>query len=135
MTSKKTHTITPGGSGRTRHQRNNRLATGILIILIGLILFLRRLDLFSFSFQVWPLILIAVGLYLGWKHNFRSLASWCLILLGIVFLVPRFTLFGVLSVYLVTPTLLILVGLFIIFRSGNSGTMNTGPHDLSAKTR
>ena len=96
--------------------KNNRIAIGALVIIIGIILLAKRIGLFFFPFHVWPLILLAIGIYTGVKHNFRHFGSWVLIILGILFMIPRFFVFGVLSTHLVAPVLLIALGLYLIVR-------------------
>jgi predicted membrane protein len=127
------------GQGRTincRDNKNNRIAFGGLIILIGLIILTKRLGLFYFPFHVWPLVLIAIGIYSGVKHQFRNFGSWALIILGVFFMIPKFFFFGILSTHLVAPVMLILLGLFLILRPSrrhwrgyNSIVMSTTDED------
>ncbi len=95
---------------------NHRLAFGGLIILIGLIVLGRKLGLWILPFHMGPVILLAIGLYSGVKNNFRNFGSWVLILLGIMLMIPRFMIAGVMTTHLVGPLLLIVLGLWIIFK-------------------
>ncbi len=97
-------------------QKTDRIAFGVLVIGIGLILLLKKMDLLIYPVKLWPLILIAIGVYIGIKNSFRRTSSWALILIGVLFLIPRFWIYDVLSVHLVAPILLIALGLFLIFK-------------------
>jgi predicted membrane protein len=98
-----------------RHTRNKQIF-GIGIAILGVLLLLRTLDLFSFEFPVWPLILIAIGTLIGIKNRFRNHAWWILIAVGTANLIPQFEINGVESKHLVWPAALILGGLAVAFR-------------------
>lgn len=74
-----------------RSSEGGRIAGGLILVTVGAVLLLRNIGtvipgwLFS-----WPMILILVGIYSGFKHNFRN-NSW-LILIGVggFFLVNEF---------------------------------------------
>jgi predicted membrane protein len=100
---------------RQRH-RSNRIAAGVVIILIGLAVLAKKTGLVFMNIHLWPFILIAIGLYLGAKHKFRHAAAWILIAIGTVHLIPPFELMGVASRHLIFPAALIGGGLFMIFR-------------------
>ena len=97
-----------------RNSKNSRIVLGALIILIGIVILSKRLGLFVLPFHMFPLILIAIGIYSGVKHRFRNFGSWALIALGVLFAVPKFFVFGVLSTHLVAPALLVLLGIYVI---------------------
>lgn len=99
---------------RCRDHKTSRIAFGALIIAIGTLVLLKKLGLFLLPFHVWPLVLIAIGVYTGVKHRFRHFGSWALIALGILFSIPRFLIFGVLSTHLVAPLMLIVLGVYLI---------------------
>ena len=102
------------------NSKNSRIAFGALIILIGLVILTKRLGLFVFPFPVWPLVLIAIGIYTGVKHQFRNFGSWALIALGVLFAAPKFFFFGILSTHLVAPLILILLGIYLIVKPRRS---------------
>jgi predicted membrane protein len=102
------------GSSHCRNSKNSRIAFGTLIILIGVLILSKRLGLFILPFHVWPLILIAIGIYTGVKHQFRNFGSWALIALGVLFAVPKFWVLGVVSTHLVAPVILVLLGIYLI---------------------
>jgi len=101
---------------RCRDHKTSRIAFGALIIAIGTLVLLKKLGLLILPFHVWPLILIAIGIYSGVKHRFRHFGSWALITLGILFSIPRFLVFGVLSTHLVAPLMLIVLGIYLIVK-------------------
>ena len=67
---------------------NGRTMAGIIILVIGGILLIDQLDLFfipSWLFS-WPMWIIAYGLYMGGKYNFRKPIWIYMIVLGTAFL-------------------------------------------------
>jgi predicted membrane protein len=111
-------------SAQCSHSKNSRVALGALIVLIGGLILAKRLGLVFFSFPVWPLVVLSIGIYSGVKHNFRNLSSWVLITLGILFLIPKFMILGVPSKHLVAPVLLIMLGLYLIIRPARNFRRN-----------
>jgi predicted membrane protein len=124
---------------RNRH-RSNRIAAGVVIILIGLAVLAKKTGLIFMNIHLWPFILIAIGLYLGVKHKFRHAAAWILIAIGTVHLIPAFELMGVLSRHLILPVAIIAGGLFMIFKPkrhyrsryySNTGIVNDDHLDIN----
>lgn len=100
----------PGGGGDKRW-------FGLILLVIGSFILLRRFDLFHFDFRtMWPWALIIIGVLIGIKHKFRNSAPLILIAIGAAHLIPVFEIFGVSSKALVIPTALIAIGLIIIFK-------------------
>ncbi len=100
----------------------NKVAFGVVIILIGIVVLLKQMGLLSyFSFYLsWPVLLIVIGLIIGVKNRFRNIAPFVLIAVGVFNLIPAFT-FNVGnnevdSEDLVVPALLILGGILVIFK-------------------
>jgi predicted membrane protein len=104
---------------RFRHNRKrNKKVFGILMALVGIGFFLRALGVFPYfdlEFS-WPIILIAIGVLIGLKNNFRNNAWWILILVGIANLTPQFMIMGKPSSHFVWPAFIVIVGLAIAFR-------------------
>jgi uncharacterized membrane protein HdeD (DUF308 family) len=104
-----------------RHKRRgDKRVFGVAIILVGVFILLRKLNIFHFDWHhFWPIVLIAIGLFVGFQKRFRNNAWWILILIGTVHLIPRFTIPGTdtSSSALVFPAALIIGGLFMVFRS------------------
>lgn len=90
---------------------------GLVLLIIGSVIMLRKLDLFYFNFHsMWPWILITIGVLLGIKHKFRNSAPFILITIGVVHLIPVFEIFGTSSKELVIPAIIIGVGLIFLLK-------------------
>jgi predicted membrane protein len=94
---------------------NSRTTVGAVILVIGSILLINQLNLsfipdWLFS---WPMILIAIGVYSGVKHNFRNKTWFIFMLLGIAFLLENSGLF---ISNVIWPVALIAFGVYIIVR-------------------
>ncbi|MGC4057749.1 MAG: DUF5668 domain-containing protein [Chitinophagaceae bacterium] len=90
---------------------------GIFIAAIGILIFLDQVNVIEFQIRFWPLFLIGAGVFSGIKNGFDRLYPFVLIMLGILFLIPKFMVFGVSSEKLVWPSLLIFIGSFIALKS------------------
>jgi predicted membrane protein len=107
--------------GNQKH-RGNKALLGVLIVLVGLLLFVRQIGLLpDLNLHLtWPVILIAVGLFIGIRNRFSSPAPFILLAIGIFNLIPAFTftLGGreIDSEDLVVPLLIMLAGIVIIFK-------------------
>jgi len=110
-----------------------RMWAGIIIMCIGAVLLAGKLG-FDWLFphwifnwgNLWPMILIAVGLMIGGNSNFRNPASYILLGLGSFFLLRNFTHFNVGP--FIWPTIIIAIGLWLLFGKGNSRPHPHGPH-------
>ncbi|HTD42132.1 MAG TPA: DUF5668 domain-containing protein [Mucilaginibacter sp.] len=100
--------------------RNNKALAGIILLLVGLVLLVHQLDFFLFPGWLfsWPMILVAIGLYSGAKHNFRNTGWLIMVMLGVVF-----TLDDAVKGYdmsrVTWPIFIIIFGLWLILRRGN----------------
>jgi predicted membrane protein len=121
--------------GTTREERRNRrwgtdgdhedgrgrIWTGVLFLIIGGVALLK-----SFRYPVpdwlfnWQTLLIMIGLFVGFKHNFRGAAWFIMMLVGTAFLLNDYLLFGDLDKH-VWPIILIAMGAFFIFRPRRRG--------------
>jgi predicted membrane protein len=96
-----------------------RLWAGLFLLLIGGVLLLDQMGfplpdwLFS-----WHVLLIAIGLFLGLRHNFRGGAWLILILVGSCFLIQDFYPKTELRRF-IAPCVLIFIGFVIMFRPRN----------------
>jgi len=95
------------------HSKHSRVWTGIFILMIGIAALLRTAfpQYFGWLFT-WEMLLIALGLFIGVRHNFRGIAWFILILIGGIFLANRF--YDAFTFRYIWPLVLIVVGLFII---------------------
>lgn len=100
---------------RRQQNPNSRIWTGALLIIIGLAALAKVtfLDLPYWLFT-WPMILIAVGVFSGMKHNFRNNAWWILILLGSYFLIDD--VFPLIDRRYFWPVGIIVVGIIIMIK-------------------
>lgn len=106
------------------HSKHSRVWTGIFILLIGLAALLKAsIPLFPDWVFSWQMLLVALGMFIGVRHNFRGVAWFILMLIGGVFLLtdiyPEFNLRRYMW-----PFALIAVGLFIIMRPRNRWNWN-----------
>ncbi len=99
-----------------RHDGKGRVWTGIFILIIGVAALMKATltDFPDWLFS-WQVLLIALGVFIGIRHQFRHVTWLILVLIGGVFLVndiyPDFTFRRYMW-----PMALIIVGLFIIFK-------------------
>ncbi|MDB5263039.1 MAG: hypothetical protein JWQ14_2320 [Adhaeribacter sp.] len=102
----------------TPSSRSNsgKVMAGFILISVGSILLLNRLDFFLFPGWLfsWPMILIVVGLFIGAKHQYRNPAWFILVAIGTVFLIERFYPVINASRY-IWPILFIVFGIYMIF--------------------
>lgn len=89
---------------------------GVFLLVAGAIFLLRRLNVFLPEWLTsWQMIVIAVGIFIGFRKDFQG-ATWAIIVLvGTLFLINEFFVFGELRRFIL-PILLIGSGLFFIFR-------------------
>lgn len=102
-----------------RRKKGDKLFFGLIVILIGVFLMLRKLHVLPFFHwhDFWPVILIVIGLLIGIQKRFRNHAWWILMLIGGAYMVPEFMIMGTSSANLVFPLALIIGGIVIVFRS------------------
>jgi predicted membrane protein len=101
------------------HSKHSRIWTGIFILLIGLVALLKAsIPFFPDWVFSWQMLLVALGMFIGVRHNFRGVAWFILMLIGGIFLLndiyPEFSLRRYMW-----PLALIAVGLFILTRPRN----------------
>ncbi len=109
---------------RDKKRQEGRIMAGLILVGVGAALLLRNagfpLPYWLFS---WPVILILVGIYSGFKHNFRN-NTW-IILMGIggFFLLDRF-IPGIRLAPYFWPVVIIAVGILFILRPHRHGWMS-----------
>jgi predicted membrane protein len=109
-------------SGFNAPRHKGRVWGGLFLLIVGAAFFLREVDFpfFPHWLFTWPMILIAVGVYTGLKHNFRG-AGWLIpIVIGGIFLVDRFNI-GLDLHRFIFPAIIICVGLAMILRPKHGG--------------
>ncbi|MES2848282.1 MAG: DUF5668 domain-containing protein, partial [Bacteroidota bacterium] len=99
-------------NGNDNKPNNSRIVAGVFIIIIGLLFFVRQTDINILPYWLftWPMILIAIGVYLGIKHNFTGSSWLVMLIIGGFFLVDDVLDMYSLRPYLV-PAILVGVGL------------------------
>jgi hypothetical protein len=105
-------------------RKNGRVVGGLILIGIGAVLLLRNMGFWlpGWLFS-WPMILILVGIYSGFKHNFRNNTWIILIGLGGFFLVSDFIPeLGLRPLF--WPIIIIGAGILFILRPGKNEWMN-----------
>ena len=67
---------------------NGKTMAGIIVLIIGSLLLIDQLNLFFMPHWLfsWPMIIIAYGVYMGGKYNFRKPIWMWMIVLGTAFL-------------------------------------------------
>jgi predicted membrane protein len=65
-----------------KHRHHGRVWTGLLLLLIGILLFVKTANIILFPtwFFTWPVLLIAIGLFSGIRHGFRG-GFWLILLI------------------------------------------------------
>ena len=78
-------------SNNFRNTEGGRVAGGLILVAVGAFLLLRNMGFyFPHWLFSWPMILILIGIYTGFKHQFRN-NSWLIIMgVGVFFLVNNF---------------------------------------------
>lgn len=113
---------------------SGRMWAGIIIVGIGAILLAGKLGLdwlfphWIFSWRnMWPMVLIVVGLIIGGNSNFKNPASYILLGIGSFFLLKNITSFD-LGPY-VWPAVIIGIGLWLLLAKGKKGPFTPNPNN------
>lgn len=96
--------------------QNTRTIAGIVLLGLGVMILLKHSSFFFFPHLLfsWPVILIALGIYIGSKHNFQK-SNWIFITaIGVLFLIPN--IIPSLHVVVLWPLLLIAFGIRMLTR-------------------
>lgn len=99
-----------------KEHKRGKIIGGILVVIAGSLLLARELGAeIPYWIFTWKTFLIGLGVLVGIKHRFRNMSWLILILVGSAFLVSD--LYPELAIkHLLWPVLVIVVGLFIIFK-------------------
>jgi len=108
-------------NGIDNSNNNSRVFAGLFIIAIGLLFFMRQSGWTFFPHWLfsWPMILIAVGFFIGAKNDFRGSGWLVLLIVGSFFLLDDILEMFSLKRYLV-PAILVGVGFMLILRPKKS---------------
>ncbi|MFN8253213.1 MAG: DUF5668 domain-containing protein [Ferruginibacter sp.] len=100
----------------TQRQVRNRIATGLLLVVIGLVLFADKLGVIIPKWVIsWPMLLVVIGLYTGFKHSFQNATWFILVLVGGIFLWDEMMMDLSLKPYII-PIVLVAAGLIVMMR-------------------
>jgi predicted membrane protein len=101
----------------SKGSNNSRVLAGLLLLIIGVLFFLKQAGfaLFPYWLFTWPVFLIALGVFIGVKSNFRGAGWIVLLIIGSFFLLDDILNLYELRRYLV-PAILVGVGLVLILR-------------------
>jgi predicted membrane protein len=97
-------------------REHGRIIGGLILVGVGCALLLRNMDFpIPHWLFTWPMILILVGVYSGFKHNFRN-SSWIILMgIGTFFLFDRYIFEVSLEPYF-WPIFIIVIGVLFIIR-------------------
>ena len=100
-----------------RSRMTGRVMAAFIIIAVGVVLLVRTADIIAVPDWLlsWPMILLAVGLYIGVRHNFRGAAWLIMIIIGSIFLIDQFDSSLDFHDYML-PVIVISIGLVMLFR-------------------
>lgn len=103
-----------------RAHRRGKISGGLILIAIGTIFFLKEIGTpIPHWILSWKILLIVIGVYVGFKHNFEP-GGWIIpILIGSVFLVQEFLPDFKIS-HFFWPIILIAVGVIMILKPKSS---------------
>lgn len=104
--------------------RSNNMLTGVFILIIGIAALLKATltDFPDWLFS-WQILLIAFGMFIGLRHNFRGPSWLILVLIGGIFLLNEIYPEISFRRYL-WPIAIIIVGLFVILRPRRGWKLN-----------
>jgi predicted membrane protein len=106
-------------------KNNGKVFAGLILLVVGSLLLLRQFSFFFFPGWLFsfPTLLIVIGLYTGYKHNFKNPSWFIMVLIGTIFLsrhiLPWFDLRD-----FVWPIGIIGLGLWLILRRNHTANWN-----------
>jgi predicted membrane protein len=110
----------------------NNASFGVILLIIGSVLLLDRLDIIDFSWVFsWPFIFIGIGLYLMIRHGLKNGLGVILFLVGTVFLIRRENYIPDEYYDYLLPGGIILVGLYLIIsRSSKFSSLSSDSEEV-----
>lgn len=102
-----------------KQNNSSRICGGLIIIGVGLVFLLKNLGYHVPEWLIsWPILLIIVGLLIGYKRNFNGPGWIIMILLGIFFMARTIIDFDISKYYL--PMVFIILGLVLLLKPKRS---------------
>lgn len=104
---------------KVRNNNSSRICGGLIIIGVGLVFLLRNFGYYipDWIFS-WHILLIIIGLLIGYKRNFNGPGWIIMTLIGVFFTVREIIDFDISKYYF--PLLFILIGLLLLFKPKKS---------------
>ncbi|WP_299705636.1 hypothetical protein [uncultured Pontibacter sp.] len=98
-----------GGSGKM---------AGTFLLLVGLLLLVAKLNIMFFppGFFSWPMLLIALGIFLGIKNSFRKPGWLVLVVIGVFFMLDYYYIDNISLKRFFWPALIISLGVWLMVR-------------------
>jgi predicted membrane protein len=115
------------------NRKSDKALFGMTLVLLGFILLLRSLDIFFISSWIisWPVLLIALGVFMGKRHGFKRPTAFMPIIIGAIFLVdeiiPDFD-----SDKLFWPVMVITLGFWLILGRKKQNQIEVGTSPISS---
>lgn len=99
------------------NDNDGRKWAGVILLIVGGLIFAKQMGIAFFPHWLftWPMILIAVGIFVGIKHKFRGPGWLIMIVIGSIFLWDREVADINLKPFLI-PAIIVAIGLSMIFR-------------------
>lgn len=98
-----------------KKRQNRRLGLGIILLVFGSIFLMKNLGLFiPFWVLSWHTIILAIGIWFGYKKHFKAGGWVAMVLVGSIFTLKDILLFDISSY---TPAMLLIgLGLYLILK-------------------
>ena len=107
--------------GAPRHRGRRGLATGVVLILLGLLFLLDNLRLldFGYAWEMWPLLLVAFGVVRMIDSRGQGSGIW-LVVIGLWLFVNEREIWG-LTYHDSWPLLVVMIGLSMVWKAVRGG--------------
>ncbi|MBX2943107.1 MAG: cell wall-active antibiotics response protein [Cyclobacteriaceae bacterium] len=110
---------TDGDNQFLPNNNSGKIFSGVIVVIVGCVLLANQMGTEIPRWVIsWPMLLIAIGFYVGAKHSFKNWSWMVPVLIGSIFLADRIVPDLEIRPYL-WPIVIIGVGLFIIFNPRN----------------
>jgi predicted membrane protein len=120
-----------------KNSDDGRKWAGVVLLVVGALIFLKQMGVQFYPNWLfsWPMILIAVGIFIGIKHKFHGPGWLIMIIIGSIFLWDK-AVDGVNLKPFLAPAIIVAVGLSMIFRPkqkwGRNNNSNLPPADQTS---
>jgi hypothetical protein len=113
------------------HDGQGHVWTGVFLLIIGGVALAKSMGVpMPVWMFTWQMLLITIGLFIGFRKGFRDGGWFVPVLIGGIFLLNQYYLNGQLHKHL-WPLILIIVGAFFVFRAGRK--TNKWKHPMEVK--